>query len=164
MLLFLISLLFRATSLQPAGAQVSDYGAPSSVCACDRTFGPHKEKEKVSGELGVIPSAVSCSGQEALWLYRLPHIWLRTSCSLLQLRSPRPLLQPPLHLQEDLQHQGEGERQEALLLLLLQALKPLHQSYCHDMASINMSSTQMSWGSNQSQVGFFWHFFLGFSM
>jgi len=28
------------------GAPVSDYGAPSSVCACDRTFGPHKEKEK----------------------------------------------------------------------------------------------------------------------
>merc|ERR1712027_223333 len=25
------------------------YGAPSSVCACDRTFGPHKEKEKEKG-------------------------------------------------------------------------------------------------------------------
>merc|ERR1712170_45131 len=28
------------------GAPSSGYGAPSSVCACDRTFGPHKEKEK----------------------------------------------------------------------------------------------------------------------
>merc|ERR1712088_309518 len=28
------------------GAPVSDYGAPSSVCACDRTFGNHKEKDK----------------------------------------------------------------------------------------------------------------------
>jgi len=28
------------------GAPVSGYGAPSSVCACDRTFGPHKNKEK----------------------------------------------------------------------------------------------------------------------
>merc|ERR1712154_596664 len=27
-------------------APSSGYGAPSSVCACDRTFGPHKEKEK----------------------------------------------------------------------------------------------------------------------
>merc|ERR1712088_628806 len=28
------------------GAPVSDYAAPSSVCACDRTFGDHKEKDK----------------------------------------------------------------------------------------------------------------------
>merc|ERR1719150_2443869 len=28
------------------GAPVSDYSAPSSVCACDRTFGTHKEKDK----------------------------------------------------------------------------------------------------------------------
>ena len=32
------------------GAPVSEYGAPSSVCACDRTFGNHKEKDKV-GEI-----------------------------------------------------------------------------------------------------------------
>jgi len=31
------------------GAPSSGYGAPSSVCACDRTFGPHKEKEKEKG-------------------------------------------------------------------------------------------------------------------
>merc|ERR1712038_1196609 len=28
------------------GAPVSDYSAPASVCACDRTFGNHKEKDK----------------------------------------------------------------------------------------------------------------------
>ena len=63
-------------------------------------------------------------GQEAVRLQQLPHIRLRApgpGC-LLQLRSPGTFIQPTLHLQENFQ-QGERQGQEALLLILLQAVE-----------------------------------------
>ena len=147
------------------GAPVSDYGAPSSVCACDRTFGPHKEKEKVRAWCAVRTECYQRTAGQAVWLQWLPNIRVRTTRRLLQLRGPCTLLQPALHLQEDIQHQGEGEGQEAVLLLLLQAVTVPSPPPALPWEGLYLSVISQNVKRKQSGLGrVFWQYFLVFSI